>query len=71
MLEHFDGEPVGLSTIAASVSEDIGTISDVYEPYLLQCGLIKRTPRGRALTESGVGYATKLISKVKGQKSNG
>jgi holliday junction DNA helicase RuvB len=49
----FSGGPVGLSTLAASVDEEEDTIEDVYEPYLLQRGLIKRTPRGRVLTERG------------------
>jgi Holliday junction DNA helicase RuvB len=46
----FDGEPVGLSTLAVTVGEEQDTVEDVYEPYLLQCGLLKRTPRGRAAT---------------------
>ncbi len=49
----FSGGPVGLSTLAAAVDEETDTIEDVYEPYLLQQGLIKRTPRGRVLTERG------------------
>jgi holliday junction DNA helicase RuvB len=49
----FSGGPVGLSTLAAAVDEEQDTIEDVYEPYLLQQGLIKRTPRGRVLTERG------------------
>ena len=51
MIERFGGRPVGLDTLAASIGEDAGTIEDVCEPYLIQMGLIKRTPRGRALTE--------------------
>ena len=47
----FDGGPVGLSTLAITVSEEQDTIEDVYEPYLLQRGLIERTPRGRAATK--------------------
>ena len=47
IIEKFEGGPVGLDTIAAAVSEDADTITDVYEPYLLQLGLIDRTPRGR------------------------
>jgi Holliday junction DNA helicase RuvB len=46
----FAGGPVGLSTLAVAVGEEADTIEDVYEPYLLQCGLIERTPRGRAAT---------------------
>jgi Holliday junction DNA helicase RuvB len=46
----FDGGPVGLSTLAIAVGEERDTIEDVYEPYLLQLGMLKRTPRGRAAT---------------------
>ena len=46
----FGGRPVGLTTLAISVGEEADTIEDVYEPYLLQSGLIQRTPRGRAAT---------------------
>jgi Holliday junction DNA helicase RuvB len=49
--ERFGGGPVGLSTLAVSVGEEQDTIEDVYEPYLLQRGLIERTPRGRAATK--------------------
>ena len=48
--EKFGGGPVGLSTLAASIGEEQDTVEDVYEPYLLQRGLIERTPRGRAAT---------------------
>src|SRR5206468_4958367 len=48
--EKFDGGPVGLSTLAIVVSEEEDTLEDVYEPYLLQKGFIKRTPRGRVAT---------------------
>jgi len=50
ILEKFDGGPVGLDTIAASISEEADTIMDVYEPYLLQLGFLERTPRGRVAT---------------------
>ncbi|MCB9790644.1 Holliday junction branch migration DNA helicase RuvB [Candidatus Nomurabacteria bacterium] len=49
----FDGGPVGLSTISAAISEDSSTIEDVYEPFLMKLGLIKRTTRGRIITEKG------------------
>jgi len=49
----FSGGPVGLSTLAAAVDEEEDTIEDVYEPYLLKQGLLKRTPRGRVITERG------------------
>ena len=51
MIEKFQGGPVGLETLAASISEDAGTLEDVYEPYLLKNGFIQRTPRGRVVTE--------------------
>jgi Holliday junction DNA helicase RuvB len=50
IIEKFDGGPVGLETIAASISEDADTIMDVYEPYLMQLGFLQRTPRGRMAT---------------------
>jgi holliday junction DNA helicase RuvB len=49
----FEGGPVGLSTLAASLGEEQETIEDVYEPYLLQLGFIQRTPRGRTITKLG------------------
>ena len=53
MIKKFHGGPVGLETIAATISETRETIEDIYEPYLLQLGFIMRTPRGRVVTESG------------------
>ena len=50
MIEKFNGGPVGVETIAAAIGEDIRTIEDVCEPYLLQAGLIQRTPRGRKVS---------------------
>lgn len=52
MISKFDGGPVGLDTLAAAIGEDSGTIEDVYEPYLIQNGLINRTPRGRVVTDT-------------------
>ena len=46
----FSGRAVGLTTLASAVGEDPGTLEDVYEPYLLQCGLMIRTPQGRQAT---------------------
>lgn len=51
MINKFGGGPVGLDTLAVSIGEDSGTIEEVYEPYLIQNGLIDRTPRGRVATE--------------------
>ena len=52
IIRHFDGGPVGLETIAATIGEESQTIEDVYEPYLLQIGFLERTPRGRKVTAS-------------------
>ncbi|MBP3543667.1 MAG: Holliday junction branch migration DNA helicase RuvB [Lachnospiraceae bacterium] len=51
MIEKFQGGPVGLDTLAAAIGEDSGTLEDVYEPYLIMNGFLKRTPRGRQVTE--------------------
>ncbi len=51
IIEKFNGGPVGLETIAASISEESDTIMDVVEPYLLQLGFLDRTPRGRTATQ--------------------
>ncbi len=51
LIERFGGGPVGLSTLAATVGEDTGTLEEVYEPYLLKVGFLQRTPRGRVATE--------------------
>jgi Holliday junction DNA helicase RuvB len=51
VIDLFGGGPVGLDTLAATVGEDAGTLEEVYEPYLLQMGLLRRTPRGREATE--------------------
>ena len=53
IIDKYDGGPVGLETIAAALGEDSRTIEDVYEPYLLQEGLIQRTPRGRKVSPQG------------------
>jgi len=50
IIDRFNGGPVGLDTIASSISEEADTIMDVYEPYLLQLGFLERTPRGRMAT---------------------
>ena len=63
IIEKYDGGPVGLETIAAALGEDARTIEDVYEPYLLQEGIIQRTPRGRKISPEGyrlLGYIPPL-----------
>jgi Holliday junction DNA helicase RuvB len=67
VVEKFGGGPVGLSTLAVALGEEPDTIEDVYEPYLLQLGLIQRTPRGRVVTELGrahVGAEAEASSKL-------
>ena len=51
IIDKFQGGPVGISTIATAIGEDAGTVEEVYEPYLIMAGFMKRTPRGRVLTE--------------------
>ena len=68
LAEKFDGGPVGLETIAASIGEESDTIMDVYEPYLLQLGFLNRTPRGRVVTRFayehlGLNYPARLESR--------
>ena len=60
IIEKFNGGPVGLNTIATAVSEEAGTVEEVYEPFLIKEGFLKRTPRGREVTELAyrhLGYA--------------
>jgi len=64
MYNNFCGGPVGLSTLAAAIGEDVGAISDVNEPFLMRAGLIKRTSRGRVLTEKGIAYAQEINDKI-------
>ena len=53
IIEKYDGGPVGIETLAAALSEDVRTLEDVSEPYLLQSGLLQRTPRGRKVSPEG------------------
>ena len=62
IIEKYDGGPVGIETIAAAIGEDVRTLEDVCEPFLLQAGLLQRTPRGRKVSPAGyrhLGYKTK------------
>ncbi len=65
IIEKHDGGPVGIETIAASISEDIGTVEEVVEPYLLQLGFLKRTKSGRVATKSAYDH---LGKKFRGEK---
>ncbi|MBR5734680.1 MAG: Holliday junction branch migration DNA helicase RuvB [Desulfovibrionaceae bacterium] len=50
LIEFYNGGPVGVKTLAAAVAEEVRTVEEIYEPYLIQCGFLKRTPRGRMAT---------------------
>jgi Holliday junction DNA helicase RuvB len=63
LIDKFDGRPVGLETMAAALGEESGTIEDVYEPYLLQEGLLMRTPRGRVATPRAYEHLGKTMRK--------
>jgi Holliday junction DNA helicase RuvB len=63
IIEKFKGGPVGLNTIATAISEDPGTVEEVYEPYLIQEGFLMRTPRGREVTETAYRHLGKIPSK--------
>jgi len=65
IINSFNGGPVGIETIAAALSEDIGTLEDVIEPYLLQVGLLKRTNRGRVITDQAYTHLKKPLPKNK------
>ncbi|MBR6440892.1 MAG: Holliday junction branch migration DNA helicase RuvB, partial [Bacteroidales bacterium] len=60
IIEKFNGGPVGISTIATALSEDAGTVEEVYEPYLIQEGYLQRTPRGREATPMAYQHLGKL-----------
>jgi len=66
VIEKFHGGPVGLNTLAAATHEESETLEDIYEPFLLQCGFLERTPRGRLVTDRaykhlGLTTNTKLL----------
>lgn len=61
IIDKFNGGPVGLNTISAATGEDMATIEDVYEPYLMQLGFIDRSPRGRMVTEGGYKHMGKEV----------
>ena len=63
IIEKFKGGPVGLNTIATAISEDTGTVEEVYEPYLIQEGFLMRTPRGREVTEKAYRHLGKIPNK--------
>lgn len=62
IITHYDGGPVGVRTLAAACSEEVRTIEDIYEPYLIQCGFLKRTQRGRMATARAYKHLKLLLS---------
>ncbi len=68
ILEKFGGGPVGLGTLAAALCEEQDTLEDVYEPFLIQCGFLQRTPRGRVTTARAVEYFAKTPQKGRSPK---
>lgn len=62
MIDHYQGGPVGVNAIAASIGEEPNTIEEVYEPYLIMQGLLKRTPRGREVTAQGYQHLGRAVS---------
>lgn len=68
IIEKFKGGPVGLTTIATAVGEDAGTLEEVYEPFLIKEGFIKRTPRGREVTELAYKHLGKDMRKSDGEQ---
>ncbi|HYH36464.1 MAG TPA: Holliday junction branch migration DNA helicase RuvB [Candidatus Saccharimonadales bacterium] len=69
IIENYDGGPVGVETLAALTAEERGTIEDFYEPYLMQIGLLERTPRGRKVTHKTYKHLGKSSGKDSGQPS--
>ena len=63
IIEKHAGGPVGIETIASTISEDIGTVEEVIEPYLMQIGFLKKTTRGRVATDSAYTHLKILIPK--------
>ncbi|WP_300160395.1 Holliday junction branch migration DNA helicase RuvB [Solidesulfovibrio sp.] len=59
IIGHYEGGPVGVKTLAVALSEEVRTIEEIYEPYLIQCGLIKRTSRGRVATAKAYAHIKK------------
>lgn len=67
LIEHFGGGPVGVKTLAVACSEEVRTIEDIYEPFLIQCGFMKRTSRGRVATAKAYKHLREPAGSGKGQ----
>ena len=63
IIDKFNGGPVGLSTISTAVGEEANTIEEIYEPFLIQQGYLKRTKRGREATQSAYEYLNRKFKK--------
>jgi Holliday junction DNA helicase RuvB len=61
IIGHYEGGPVGVKTLAVAISEEVRTVEEIYEPYLIQCGLIKRTSRGRVATAKAYAHLKKRM----------
>src|SRR5690606_9693581 len=71
IIEKFEGGPVGLETLAAATSEDVDTIEDVYEPFLMQLGFLQRTPRGRVATALAYRHLGRPLPRKRGTETGG
>jgi len=60
LIRHYQGGPVGVKTLAVACSEEVRTLEDIYEPYLIQCGFLKRTSRGRVATAKAFAHMKAL-----------
>ena len=65
IIDKFAGGPVGVETLSAGISEEVETIEDVYEPYLMQIGFIERTPRGRMVTPAAASHVGRKLKTEK------
>jgi Holliday junction DNA helicase RuvB len=64
LINLFGGGPVGVKTLAVACSEEVRTLEDIYEPYLIQCGFLKRTPRGRVATPKAYQHLKLLLASL-------
>jgi Holliday junction DNA helicase RuvB len=69
LIDKFSGGPVGIETLAAAIGDEKDTIEDVYEPFLIQAGFLKRTPRGRVATERAYEHFGRHPASPKGNSS--
>lgn len=67
LINQYGGGPVGVKTLAVACSEEVRTIEEIYEPYLMQCGFLKRTPRGRMATARAYAHLNLIASNAGGQ----